>query len=455
MPTTWIQRKENLLVRLAAFLAFASLMVVHLGPSQPRIWQESLGDFKLVYASAAALAETGHAYSFTELARVHRKNGVVVPVSWYGHSPVYPPFTLLALSPFLLLSMVHAAYLWAVLCYLAMAVASYRLAHYAHAVFGLPLAPQLLLISLMAASPLVSFGLELANASVVAAALCIIALTATERQSSWMCATELTCALLLKPHLAFWVVMALLLIPRRTYGNGEHRLALRTLSIFASVLFAMVVFLALRHEFFSLIRDYVGVLRAEASGGSMDVRAREIMMIPAHITSLGSLLGYWIYSLRVVPVVQFLILIPIAGLLLLATRRAGPHWKPIVLSAWITFGFLVTYHRAHDGTVLFLMLPWIFGRLRQRLADGAAWMVLGLYTIFSVDIPPAFYHWVGVNAHLLPVTEFLMYRQVALATLLLALTLVFLLLRHSGPSPDPTESGSNKTPELHALSSLG
>ncbi len=433
-------RRENLIEQLAAFLAFACLMVVNLGPSQPRLWQESLGDFKLVYASAAARAETGDAYSLTELARVHRENGVVVPVSWFGHSPVYPPFTLLTLSPFLALSMVHAAYLWAALSYFAMGFAAYRLARYAARVFGLPLGLRLLLISLIAASPLVSFGLELANASVVAACLCIIAVTATEHQSSWVHACQLTGALLLKPHLALWIVFALLLLPQKMYGNGERTLALRTFALFTGILLAMAAFLALRHELFPLLRGYVAVLQAEAAGGSMDVRAHQIIIVPAQITSLGLLLGYWIHSLTAIAVVQAVLLLLLICCLLRATLHAPAGWKPIVISAWATLGLSATYHRAHDGSVLFLLLPWLFARIRQRPSDGAAWTVLGLYAIFSVDLPPGFYHLAGTHPHLLPLSAMLLFRQVACAALLLLLTLVYLLLRAGASGAKPVLS---------------
>ena len=62
------------LVALIAFGAQAMLLFV---PSQPRTQQENLGDFKLVYASMAALAQSGQAYNVDALAQVDRDNGRV------------------------------------------------------------------------------------------------------------------------------------------------------------------------------------------------------------------------------------------------------------------------------------------------------------------------------------------------------------------------------------------
>lgn len=430
-------RKEILIERLAAFVAFASLLCVILVPSKPRLWQESLGDFKMVYASAAGLAHSGEAYSFAELTRVFKEGGVVKPESWYGHSPVYPPFTLLALSPLLLLPIVPAAYLWACLGYLAMALAAARLARYAGQFFGVPLGLRLLLIALMAASPLVSFGLDLANVSMVAACLCIFAATSTSSQHTWLHAVELAVALLLKPHLAFWVVLALFLLPQRLYRSDERVLATKALAIFAALLAPMVAYLLLRHQLFSLLESYARVLRAEAAGGSMDVRDHQAMMIPAQITSLGSLLGYWIDSTRVRVVLQFALLLPLTLCLLWATLRARPEWKTVVIGAWAALGLLVTYHRAHDGTVLFLLLPWTLTRVWRRWYDGPGWTVIVLYALFSIGPTPTFFPWLSSLSHLHTIGQVLLFRQVALAAALLVVALVLILLRAAVLDLDP------------------
>jgi hypothetical protein len=435
-------KREILIERGAGVIAFGCLMAINLGQTQPRLWQESLGDFKMVYASAAGLLHDGNAYSFDELTRAFREGGVVQPVSWFGHSPVYPPFTLLALSPMLLLPLVPAAYLWACLSYLALAAASLRLARYAARTFCLPLGFRLLLIALMAASPLVSFGLSLANLSMVSAGLCIFAATSPSQpsaKSAWLCAIGLAVALLLKPHLAFWMVLALLLLPRHKYGKNERTLALRAVVIFGGLLVPMVCYLLLRHQLGHLVQSYVHVLRAEAAGGSMDARARGYVLIPAQITSLASLLGYWVLASRTLLGLQLIVLLPLAFCLLLATSRSRPEWKSAVISGWVVFGLLVTYHRAHDGTLLFLMLPLLLARVWRRWYDIPGWTLLALYFMFSFATPPEWYQNVSSPLLVREIAQFLLLRQIALATVLMAVALIVTLWllgkRNSVPIP--------------------
>ena len=437
-------KKRGAVEWLVALIAFGAQAMLLLVPSQPRTQQENLGDFKLVYASMAALAQSGQAYNVNALAQVNRDNGVVVPASWYGHSPVYPLFTLLALSPALLLPMVPAAFLWGAISYIAFAAASVRLARYADAHFGLPLWLRVLLICLISASPLVSFGLELANLSVVAACLCIYATTADPERGMWLPAAALVGALILKPHLAFWVVLGLALLPRRTPSGNERGIAVRGIGLFSVSLIFTAVYLGAKHQLFTLLKDYVAMLRAEASSGRMNVHTRGIIMIPAQVTSLGSLLGYSPISDGALLWIQVILLLPLFLWLVRLSISMDSDRKSILISAWILFGLLVTYHSAHDGVALFLMLPWVLERLWRRWNDGAAWTVLVLYAFFSIDVPPVSYHWMSEFPPLHAIAIFLMFRQVALATLLLALTLTFILTqaRQSGSTARTMKSSA-------------
>ena len=412
---------------LVALIAFGAQALLLLVPSQPRTQQENLGDFKLVYASMAALAQSGQAYNVAALSQVIHLNGVVVPASWYGHSPVYPPFTLITLFPMLLFPMVPAAYFWAGLSYIALTAASVRLARFAGHHFDVPSWLRVLLICLISASPLVSFGLELANLSVVAACLCIYAASAVAERGMWLPALALVSALMLKPHLAFWAVLAMALLPSRRSSGNEREIAIKSIGLFSVLLISMTIYLGVKHQLSGLLKDYVTVLRSEAASGSMSVHAREIMMIPAHITSLGSLLGYWPISAEVMLLIRLALLVPLFLWLVRLSLSIDPDLKSLLISAWITFGLLATYHRAHDGMALFLMLPWGLGRLWRRWNDGAAWTVLLLYALFSIDVPPPFYHWVSEFPPLYAIANFLMFRQVALATILLMLTMIIVL----------------------------
>lgn len=435
-------RKDILIERLAAFLAFGALLVVILLPCKPRLWVESLGDFKLVYASTATFLHSGDAYNLDGLGLVFQQNHVVPPASWYGHAPVYPPFTLVLLMPMLLLPMIPAAYVWASLSYLAVALASLRLTRYADAQFGLPLIFRLLIIALMAGSPLINFGLNLANLSVIASCLCIFAVTGPPQQSSRWKATALLGALLLKPHLAIWVVLALLVMPaKREAAPSSRALATQALFFFGALLTLLAAGLAFRHQLVPLLTSYGNMLHLEAAGGSMDPRNHFAIIIPAQITSLASLLGYWTASLRLIATLQVLTLAPLALALLYASFRASLEWRLLVVSGWVAFGFLVTYHRAHDGAILFLLLPWILARLRQRWWDGQAWSVTLLYGLFSIDIPPEFYQRLSAFAPLHALANLLLFRQVALASALLFLSLAILLLRANNLKPEPQNLG--------------
>jgi hypothetical protein len=428
---------------VAAFLAFASLLCVILLPSKPRLWQEALGDFKLVYASASGLMQSGDAYGYGQLSRVFAEADVVRPADWYGHNPIYPFFTLFTISPLLLLSMIPAAYVWGCLSYLVAALTALRLARYAQRRYGLGLGWRLAIIALIAASPLLNFGLELGNLSLVAACLCIFAVTASPEEGLWRPAIALALALLLKPHLAFWVVLALFVSSRGPAQTRERALAWKASLLFVLPVLAMTVYLAVRHQLFPLLASYADMLHQENVGGSMDFRNHQAFLVPAQITALGMLLGYWSDSLHQIALLQLLIL-PLLGLALLwASLRLSPDWMLVVVSAWCSLGMVATYHRAHDGVVLFLLLPWLLARMRQRWHDGPALMVLGLYALMSTDVPRQWWRSLAAFAPMRPLANLLFDRQGATAASLLCICLIVVLLRAAHLRLAPVEPASD------------
>lgn len=415
--------------RLAVILAFASLFCVILLPTKPRFSQDALGDFKLVYASASGLVHNGDAYGYSELSRIFGEADVVQPADWYGHNPVYPFFTLFTISPLLLLPMLPATYVWGCMDYLVAALTALRLARYAQRTYGLNLGWRLAIIALMAASPLLSFGLELGNLSLLSACLCIFVVTAIPEENPWLLAGGLALALLLKPHLAFWVLLALFIPSPQGARTMERTLAWRALVLFMTTVFGMVVYLACRHQLFPLLSSYAGMLHQERVGGSMDFRNHQAFRVPAQISALGILLGYWRGSLQQIAVLQLVILTPLGVALLWTSRRLSTDWKLVLVAAWCAFGLVATYHRAHDGVVLLLMLPWLLARLRNCWHDGTAWIVLVLYGVLSIDVPREWWRGLATVASIRPLANLMFDRQAATAATLLCISLILILMR--------------------------
>ncbi len=84
----WVAGKPGL--RTSVPRAFSSLSSL---ASIRTVRQDAGSDFKTLYASTWCYSHHLDGYQFPNLAAVFRANKVVEPQSWYGHAPVYPPFT--------------------------------------------------------------------------------------------------------------------------------------------------------------------------------------------------------------------------------------------------------------------------------------------------------------------------------------------------------------------------
>lgn len=355
------------------FLAMAGVLVSVLLGFHPREWQASGSDLKTLYASAQCFREHIDAYTFTNIESVFRSNHVVPPDSWYAHAPVYPPFTLAIVAPLTLIPMVPAVYLWITLSTFALALAMFSLIRAADVNFHTPFGWRMLLIGLAAASPLASFSLEMCNVSVLVAALCIFAVAqpGEDRLFNFARPAALCAGLLLKPHLAIWIVFALVV----SKSPKDRALARWTAFLFAASCLAIGAWMATQHQLASQLSAYRSIVASELNDGSMAASNHEIIAVAAQITSLGSLLGYWIHSFP-------LTLLTDAGLALLATGLIAAVWRIdradhggrlLGIAGFAAFGMLATYHRAHDGTVLLLLLPYVVWRLQQSWHDWFAW----------------------------------------------------------------------------------
>lgn len=389
-----------------------------------RRWEATGSDFKTLYASAWCLARGLDGYHFNNIASVFTWGGVAQPQTWFGHAPVYPPPTLALLAPLTLLPMWVAVYAWVLLSGVALACAAAGLARFAGEAFGLGRAWRLVMIVAVVASPLAAFGLALGNVSVVVSSLCLLAVAAPADARPWPRALALAFALMLKPHMALWVLIALLLVRS---GRPVARLTFG----FATVLaLALYLFAAARVGWGAEFAGYFAVLHAETAGGSMRASNHELMEAAAQIVSLDSLLGYggvgWLRGVVAAVLAGF------AGALVWGSLRlVGPVARLQAAAAWCGLGLIATYHRAADGTMLLVMLPWLASRFKARWWDGWAWGVLLAYAAVSAGLDYPTMRAMIDSPALGAVQEFLLYRQGALAAAVLAGLLVWGVLRQA------------------------
>ena len=99
----------------------------------------------------------------------------------------------------------------------------------------------------------------------------------------------------------------------------------------------------------------------------------------------------------------------------------------LAVGAWCSLGMLATYHRAHDASLLVLLLPWIVARIRRTPLAWQPWAAVALYGAMSISADfPSVVRWLSA----LPadsVLSFVLLRQAGLAELLLLVILLFSL----------------------------
>ena len=413
------------LERLAAVAAVVGVLVAVLQGYHVRAWQDSGSDFKTLYASGWCFLHGQGAYDFQSIGKVFDANHVVRPFSWYAHSPIYPPFTFAALIPMTMLPMAAAVCVWLALSAAGIVWAIWAMADVCERRFRLGWGWRLAVPALVAASPLLSFSLEVGNVSSVVAALCLIAVMQDE-SGVWWRAALMAIALLLKPHIALWVLIGMLI----SRAGKDRGLAVRTVGVASVVTACFVAWASIALPMRLQVREFGAMMRDEMGRGSLDPRHHELLPAVAQITSLESLVGYFLRTPWMQGVTAAL-LVATAGLLVYASRSralGGSATRLELLGAWCAFGLLPTYHRAHDGIILFVLVPWLLMRLARRWTDGAAWGVLGLGVAMALSASPPHYDWL-VKLGLHRLADFVVFRQTACSTALLLLVLLWDLVR--------------------------
>ena len=384
-----------------------------------RTWDIAASDFKTLYASAWCFARGLNPYQVSNIARVFSANGVVAPERWYGHSPIYPPFTLALLTPVTALRMVPAIYLWNLLTMVLLACAQFSLARVAGETLGLGRWWRLAIIGAAGVWPLVMFGLKIGNVSILVGACCILAVTARGKTGRWLAAVELAVAVLLKPHMAVWVVLAMLLMrERRGQAAGW-----RAVGLCAGVLAVLGVWTVVHPGLMAELASYRRMVQAEFASGSMNTVNRDFITPASQIVSLASLLGLWVSPGVLALLTRAVVLGGLGALLVGASRRMvepGMAARLALVGAWCALGTIATYHRSHDGVVLLVVLPWIAARLRHCWRDGLSWGALALLAAMSVAPTPEMFAWFARTNGLETMGEIVQFRQSALAAALLA-----------------------------------
>lgn len=413
-------------------------------------------DFKTLFASVWCFTHRVNAYSVANIQKVFVANGVVQPPKWFGHAPVYPWTTLALLSPLAPMGMVAAAYVLTILSGALMVVAVAALMRYAANNFGMGPVWRMALAILCASFPLVGFGMNLGNVSVAASAFCFLAFVWRDRESSWiqggsrwLPGAALAAAFVLKPHLALWVGIGMLLLPERAARAVVVRagaLVAGFTALTAGVMAAMGTLGLQTHA-------YLAELSAESStGASMSATSREVLPVVSEITSLDSILGFWIAN----PVVRIVLTcFVLLGLVLLAvrlTRRVDSERAALLaVGTWCALGLLATYHRAADAMLLLLLLPWALDRVRRTPWAWHAWAASAFYTAVSASADfPVVKHWVEDQPTYSPLA-FLLLRQAGLADCLLVLVLLLALKSERAHQPmRSTQSAEADEPQAAA-----
>ena len=426
------KRSLNLIDALTAVGCAGGLTLSTLYQVHVRTSTFAVSDFKTLYASAWCFARGLDAYSISNLQHVFNSNAVVQPADWYGHAPVYPWTTLALLSPLTALPMVPAAFVAAMLTGVLLTCAVAALMYYGAKHFNLEIGWRVVIGALCVSGPLLGFAMNMGNVSAAACALCILAFvfreSATARLSrarAWLPSAALTIAVLLKPHLAVWCGLGMLFLPER----AARAVVIRAAALTGAFTLLTAAALAACGQFGMQTLSYLSVLSIENSGSaSMSAASREALPVVSQIISLQSILGFWITN----PILRDMstgLMLLAAGVLLARWTRQVDSQRCAVLAigAWCSLGMLATYHRAHDASLLILLVPWVVARIRRAPLNWQAWVVLALYCAMSVSADfPTIVRWLSA----LPVDSalrFVLLRQAGLGELLLLGVLLFSL----------------------------
>jgi drug/metabolite transporter (DMT)-like permease len=171
---------------------------------------------------------------------------------------------------------------------------------------------------------------------------------------------------------------------------------------------------------------FADILRAETSGvSSMSPSSHEVVPIYAQISSLHSLLGFWWQSSVAQSVLAAALVVALGAVVAWRVYTARTEYESVpAIGAWLAFGLLATYHRAHDALVLLVLLPWLIETIRRTPRLWYPWAILLLYGAFNLSAAFDLVRLRIADGQYNSFLSFLLLRQAALANLGLLLVLL-------------------------------
>jgi hypothetical protein len=143
--------------------------------------------------------------------------------------------------------------------------------------------------------------------------------------------------------------------------------------------------MAAHHTLTADLLAYRGIVHSEIASGSMSPSNHELVAVAAQITSLGSLLGYAVHGTLLSILTAVGLTAAGAATIILSLRIRGQADAARInrVALWCAFGLIATYHRAHDGLVLVMILPYLLARLQKNARDLTPWSFVGLSVVMS------------------------------------------------------------------------
>jgi hypothetical protein len=404
---------------------------------EPRVFH--FRDFKQPYASARCVLKHCNPYSESDTeAQYFAAHGpdndrlVFVP-----YSALYPPPSLLLLTPVAALSYPAAHAFWILAITVGFSVAALLMTDLI-APYGSWLAVLGLACFVATSDALIMLG----QLSGVAIALLVIGLWLLLREKSWAAAVCIAVALCLKPHDVV-LFLAYLLIAGRPWRKGFWVVA----GLAVALTLVAVVWFSATPATAHWLADMRANLAGNSAPGSVNDPGPLNPQADA-IASLQAVFSVFRDSRPFYSVMAYLTtaVLYIACLYAAVRMRNSPERHLLVIAAIACITLLPIYHRQYDTRILLLIFPaiaWLFSR-RRSLGFGA--LVLAFVAIFPAIAQIAgrvIAHGQTSLASLGTLRFLLAYRLMEIMNLALAVFFVVILLRAAltdRPALEPTRA---------------
>ena len=433
---------------LAVLVLFAGFLRVvrrahSVGPAENEVWGVQVPylperivifqaiDYSALYAGGWCMVHHCDPYSVPTLDAVLRAHGVhVKPNRWVFQLPIYPPTTLLLMSPLSALPYATSLAVWNVL---QSAVWTLGLAC---AFYGSPLLsnqPRAARIAaVIFAFSLFRFRapLMVGNPALIAGGLLLFAMTDRPDRRRALHALALAVATVLKPPLAMPYVALLCVRNRPARQTAMASLALS--AVFAACTVAFAAQHAATAHWLSGLQANLAL--GQSPGVSMNANFLSDTATEDPMLHLQYLFGYWTSSAT-----SHVLGLLGAGLLglwlawsvLKTTRRGLTPWAvPMddshycaALAGVTMWMYLPVYHRVVDLCMLMFVVLWAIRFLSEGALQRRVWISLVLVYILSWQALYRF-RWVIDSAAAHPVRAFVYYRGDPALVLLLALVVL-------------------------------